>query len=68
LTLLARLGLRSCEVAGLELGDLDWRAGELRVRGKGGGEARLPLPTDVGEAVATYLRDGRPQAASRAGS
>ncbi len=66
LLLLARLGLRSCEVAGLELGDLDWRAGELRVRGKGGGEARLPLPTDVGEAVAAYLRDGRPPTDCRA--
>lgn len=66
LLLLARLGLRSCEVARLELSDLDWRAGELRVQGKGGGEARLPLPTDVGEAVAAYLRDGRPRAESRA--
>ena len=66
LLLLARLGLRSCEVARLELGDLDWRAGLLRVRGKGGGEGRLPLPADVGEAIAAYLRDGRPRAESRA--
>lgn len=66
LLLLARLGLRSCEVAGLELGDFDWRAGELGVRGKGGTSARLPLPTDVGEAVAAYLRDGRQRAEFRA--
>ena len=50
LTLIARLGLRSIEVARLELGDLDWRAGEIVVRGKGRREGRLPLPTDVGEA------------------
>jgi site-specific recombinase XerD len=59
---LARLGLRSCEVAGLELDDIDWRAGELRVRGKGHREDRLPLVSEVGEALAAYLRDGRPQA------
>ena len=65
LTLLARLGLRSCEVAGLELDDIDWRRGELRVRGKGRGGDLLPLLTEVGEAVACYLRDGRPRAGSR---
>ncbi len=53
--LLARLGLRSIEVARLELSDLDWRAGELLVRGKGGKEDRLPLPDDVGTALAEYL-------------
>ena len=53
--LLARLGLRSIEVARLELDDLDWRAGELLVRGKGGREDRLPLPDDVGSALAEYL-------------
>jgi site-specific recombinase XerD len=53
--LLARLGLRSIEVARLELSDLDWRAGELLVRGKGGREDRLPLPDDVGKALAEYL-------------
>ena len=53
--LLARLGLRSIEVARLELSDLDWRAGELLVRGKGGREDRLPLPDDVGMALAEYL-------------
>ncbi len=66
LTLLARLGLRSCEVARLELGDIDWRSGDLRVRGKGrGGEQRLPLPAEVGEAIAGYLADGRPRVESR---
>ena len=55
LMLLSRLGLRSVEVARLELTDLDWRAGELVVRGKARREDRLPLPTDVGEALAAYL-------------
>ena len=64
LTLLARLGLRAKEVAALELGDIDWRAGEIVVCGKGGRRGRLPLPTDVGEAIVDYLRDGRPACAS----
>lgn len=53
--LLARLGLRSIEVARLQLEDLDWRAGELVVRGKARRQDRLPLPADVGEALADYL-------------
>ena len=65
LTLLTRLGLRSCEVAGLELDDIDWRRGELRVRGNGRGWDPLPSLDEVGEAVACYLRDGRPRAESR---
>jgi site-specific recombinase XerD len=60
LTMLVRLGMRRGEIAGLLLGDLDWRAGELVVRGKGQRFERLPLPADVGEAIAVYLRDGRP--------
>jgi integrase/recombinase XerD len=65
LVLMARLGLRACEVAAIELDDLDWRAGEIAVRGKGGRSDRLPLPTEVGEALVEYLRDGRPSCASR---
>ena len=53
--LLARLGLRSIEVARLQLEDLDWRAGELAVRGKARRCDRLPLPADVGDALAGYL-------------
>lgn len=64
--MLARLGLRAVEVANLELGDVDWRAGELVVRGKGRRDDPLPLPADVGEAIAAYLADGRPQTPSRA--
>jgi integrase/recombinase XerD len=63
LTLLVRLGLRAGEVAGLRLEDLDWRAGELVVVGKGRRSERLPLPVDVGEAITGYLRDGRPGSA-----
>ena len=63
LTVLIRLGLRAGEIAGLELDDIDWRAGEIVVRGKGGRSERLPLPSDVGEAIAAYLRDGRPASA-----
>ncbi|MGH9460753.1 MAG: site-specific integrase [Vicinamibacteria bacterium] len=64
--LLARLGLRSCEVEALELDDVDWRAGETVLRGKGHSDARLPLPSDVGEAIAGYLQRGRPRSTSRA--
>ena len=60
LMLLARLGLRAGEVAALELGDLDWRAGEIVIRGKGHRMERLPLPHEVGEAIAGYLHRGRP--------
>lgn len=63
--LLARLGLRSGEVACLELDDLDWKAGTLSVRGKSGPRGELPLPADVGQAIATYLQRGRPQSPSR---
>ena len=65
LMLLARLGLRGCEVAALELDDIDWRRGELVIRGKGDHQERLPLPTDVGEAVSAYLLQGRPRVESR---
>jgi site-specific recombinase XerD len=63
--LLARLGLRAGEVLALELDDVDWRAGELKVRGKGGRHASLPLPADVGEALAGYLRHHRPHCSTR---
>jgi integrase/recombinase XerD len=59
LLILLRLGLRAGEVAHLRLDDIDWRAGEVVVHGKGGHEHRLPLPSDVGEAIAAYLRRGR---------
>ena len=59
LTLLARMGLRAGEVAALALDDIEWRSGELVVRGKGSRAERLPLPADVGEALADYLRRGR---------
>jgi len=65
LTVLARLGLRAGEVAGLCLDDIDWRRGELVVRGKGPKEERLPLPADVGEAIAGWLHRGRPRCAAR---
>ena len=60
LLLMGRLGLRCGEVAGLMLDDIDWRAGELIVYGKGRRDDRLPLPVDVGRALADYLRWGRP--------
>jgi site-specific recombinase XerD len=65
LLLLARLGLRASEVLTLRLDDLDWKAGEILVRGKGLRLERLPLPRDVGEALVTYLRHGRPRCAAR---
>ncbi len=65
LNLLARLGLRAGEVVAMELGDIDWRAGELVVRGKGGRRDRMPLPADVGQAVAAWLSHGRGSPACR---
>jgi site-specific recombinase XerD len=65
LCLLARLGLRAGEVAAMTLDDIDWRAGELTVRGKGGMRERLPLPAEVGQALAAYLREPRPPCAGR---
>lgn len=61
LLLLVRLGLRGGEVAALELEDVDWRQGEMTVRGKGHRHEQLPLPVDVGEALVDYLRHGRPR-------
>ena len=63
LLMLSRMGLRAGEAAGLGLDDIDWRRGEITVRGKGGRRDRLPLPADVGAAIVAYLRDGRPSGA-----
>ena len=65
LLLLARLGLRACEIVAMALDDIDWQAGHLMVRGKGGQRAQMPLPAEVGRAIAVYLRKGRPSCASR---
>jgi integrase/recombinase XerD len=65
LLMLARLAVRGGEVARLELADVDWRAGELTVRGKGGRVDVLPVPADVGAAIADYLIHARPATAAR---
>ena len=66
LVLMVRLGLRVGEVADLALDDVDWRSGEIIIRGKGNRVERLPLPVDVGEALAGWIRRGRPCCDSRA--
>jgi len=63
LLVLSRLGLRNGEVARLELGDVDWQAGQILVRGKGNRHETLPLPVDVGQALVDYLQHGRPRTA-----
>ncbi|WP_157256408.1 tyrosine-type recombinase/integrase [Pelomonas sp. Root1217] len=65
LLLLARLGLRAREVIALRLEDCDWDRGQLLVRGKGRRECILPMPVDVGEAIASYLERGRPACRDR---
>ena len=57
--LLARLGLRASEVIAMQIDDIDWRSGEIIVRGKGHRHDRLPLPADVGAALAEYIRRDR---------
>ncbi len=59
LLLMARLGLRAAEVIAIQLDDIDWRAGELLVRGKGKLHDRLPISAEVGEALSRYLREER---------
>jgi site-specific recombinase XerD len=59
LLLLARLGLRAPEVIAIQLDDIDWRSGEILIRGKGKLHDRMPLVTDVGEAIVDYITDGR---------
>ena len=66
LTVLARLGLRGAEAAALQLSDIDWRAGEVMIRGKGSRLERLPLPVPVGEALAAWLTGGRARCGSPA--
>ena len=61
LMLLARLGLRGAEAAGLQLADIDWQAGEITVTGKGSVREAMPLPADAGQALAGYLTKGRPR-------
>jgi site-specific recombinase XerD len=65
LLLLARLGLRACEIVALNLEDIDWDNGRITIRCKGGRWAQLPLPDDTGEAIALYLRSGRPRCTCR---
>jgi integrase len=65
LLLLARLGLRAGEIVALSLEDLDWENGRISIRGKGGRWAQLPVPLEVGEAIADYLRKDRPRCSSR---
>ena len=65
LLMLARLGLRGGEIVGLNLDDIDWSASQIAIHGKGGSYVRLPLPADVGEAIAVYLRRDRPHCLSR---
>ncbi|HME23099.1 MAG TPA: tyrosine-type recombinase/integrase [Acetobacteraceae bacterium] len=55
----ARIGLRAPEVIAIRLDDIDWRAGALIVRGKGKHHDRVPIPPDVGEALAAYIRHDR---------
>lgn len=66
LLMMVRLGLRAVEVSALLLEDIDWRAGELLIHGKGGCRERLPLPVDVGGALVAYLHDGRQATSCRA--
>lgn len=65
LLILARLGLRANEVITLQLDDCDWNRGQVRVRSKGGRECLLPMPDDVGSAIAAYLERGRPHHSDR---
>jgi integrase len=64
---LVDLGLRASEVAFIQLDDLDWREGTLRIaKAKAKRTTLLPLPAETGRAIVDYLRFGRPKTDSRA--
>jgi site-specific recombinase XerD len=65
LLLLVRLGLRACEIVNLTLDDIHWQSGEISIQGKGKRSALLPLPPDVGQAIADYLENDRPICSTR---
>lgn len=65
LLLLARLGLRACEIVSLTLDDLYWQAGKISIQGKTNRQAMLPLPPDVGQAIAAYIKNDRPVCSTR---
>lgn len=65
LLLMVRLGLRAVEIARMRLDNIDWRAGEMVVHGKGGRLDALPIPADVGDALVDYLCHGRPETGCR---
>lgn len=65
LMLLARLGLRACEIVSLTLDDIHWQAGQISIQGKANQSAMLPLPPDVGRAIAAYLKNDRPACSTR---
>jgi site-specific recombinase XerD len=65
LLLLARIGLRACEIVALTLDDINWQAGQINIQGKANRTAVLPLPTDVGQAIAAYLKNDRPACYTR---
>jgi site-specific recombinase XerD len=65
LVMLSKLGLRAAEVTTLTLDDIDWRAGEMRVHGKGRQRVQMPIPPEVGAAIVEYLRNGRQKSSCR---
>ncbi len=66
LILMARLGLRSKEIARLTLDDINWKSSVITIYGKGGYKDELPIPQDVGRAIAMYLKKARPKCNTRA--
>jgi site-specific recombinase XerD len=61
LLLLARLGLRAGDLVQLRLGDIDWKEAGICVSGKGRRQTLMPLTQEIGDAIASYIKDGRPQ-------
>jgi site-specific recombinase XerD len=59
------MGLRSCEIANLKIGDIDWHIGTVTLRGtKSLRQDILPLPVETGQALADYLQNERPRSVS----
>jgi integrase/recombinase XerD len=64
LLLLARLGLRAGDIVQLRLGDVDWKEAAISVSGKGRRQTLMPLTQEIGDAIASYIKNGRPQTAA----